>query len=245
MASTPRSCADGGRAARGAKVDRRPPRRLTSGGAPVACGFPLPRRIHAQHGPDALGARAGAGRGGGRSRWRRSARRRSTAPTSRRRCGRSWSRSRTSATRSSRAVSTSWSPRRCSSRRRRRAASRSSSSSRPRSSTRSPQPTDAEIQKVFDENKEQLGEATLDQVKPQIVEYLLRQSTPKRQQALIDGAEEEVPDQGVAARRRWSNVERRQLAGEGQSQGAGDDRRVLRLRVPVLQARRADAGARC
>jgi hypothetical protein len=42
------------------------------------------------------------------------------------------------------------------------------------------QPTDAEIQKVFDENKEQLGEATLDGVKPQIVEYLLRQSTQQR-----------------------------------------------------------------
>jgi protein-disulfide isomerase len=48
-----------------------------------------------------------------------------------------------------------------------------------------PQPSDADIQKVYDENKEQLEGATLDQVKPQIVEYLLRQKTQERRQALI------------------------------------------------------------
>src|SRR5215470_11719555 len=37
------------------------------------------------------------------------------------------------------------------------------------------QPTDAQIQKVYDDNKEQLGGATIEQVKGQIVEYLVRQ----------------------------------------------------------------------
>lgn len=55
------------------------------------------------------------------------------------------------------------------------------------------QPTDVEIKTVFDENKEQLGEATIEQVKPQIVEFLLRQSTQKRQQALIEELKKKYP----------------------------------------------------
>jgi predicted DsbA family dithiol-disulfide isomerase len=55
------------------------------------------------------------------------------------------------------------------------------------------QPTDAQIQKVFDENKEQLGEATLDQVKPQIVEYLVRQGAQQRRDALIVELKKKYP----------------------------------------------------
>jgi protein-disulfide isomerase len=49
-----------------------------------------------------------------------------------------------------------------------------------------PQPTDAEIQKVYDENKSQLGNQTLDQVKPRIVEFLKQQKAGERQQAFVD-----------------------------------------------------------
>ena len=55
------------------------------------------------------------------------------------------------------------------------------------------QPTDAEIKKVFEENKEQLGNATLDQVKDQIVQYLLRQSVQARRQAVIDELKKKYP----------------------------------------------------
>ena len=47
-------------------------------------------------------------------------------------------------------------------------------------------PTDAEIQKVYDENKAQLGAQTLDQVKPRIVEYLKDQRAEERKAAFID-----------------------------------------------------------
>jgi protein-disulfide isomerase len=46
-------------------------------------------------------------------------------------------------------------------------------------------PTDAEIQQVYDANKEQLGGATLDSVKPRIVEFLKQQKTAERTQAYI------------------------------------------------------------
>jgi protein-disulfide isomerase len=55
------------------------------------------------------------------------------------------------------------------------------------------QPTDDEIKKVFDENKEQLGDATLDQVKEQIVQYLLRKSVQERRQVLIDQLKKKYP----------------------------------------------------
>jgi len=47
------------------------------------------------------------------------------------------------------------------------------------------EPTDAEVQKVFDENKAQLQGQTLDQVKPRIVEFLKQQKAAERQQAFI------------------------------------------------------------
>ena len=49
-----------------------------------------------------------------------------------------------------------------------------------------PEPSDAEIQKVYDENKSQLGNQTLDQVKPRIVEFLKQQKAGERQQAFVE-----------------------------------------------------------
>jgi len=48
-----------------------------------------------------------------------------------------------------------------------------------------PQPTDAEIQKLYDENKAQLQGQTLEQVKPRIVEFLKQQKGAERQEAFI------------------------------------------------------------
>ena len=46
-------------------------------------------------------------------------------------------------------------------------------------------PSDAEIQKVFDDNKAQLQGQTLDQVKPRIVEFLKQQKAAERQEAFL------------------------------------------------------------
>jgi len=46
-------------------------------------------------------------------------------------------------------------------------------------------PTDAEIQKVYDDNKEQLKGQTLDQLKPRIIEYLKGQRTAERRAAFV------------------------------------------------------------
>jgi len=54
-------------------------------------------------------------------------------------------------------------------------------------------PSDAEIQKVYDDNKEQLQGAPLDQVKPQIVEYLSRKGTADRQQAYLAELKKKYP----------------------------------------------------
>lgn len=48
-----------------------------------------------------------------------------------------------------------------------------------------PAPSDADIQKVYDENKEELQGQTLDQVKPQIVEYLKAEKAQGRRLAFI------------------------------------------------------------
>jgi protein-disulfide isomerase len=47
-------------------------------------------------------------------------------------------------------------------------------------------PTDAEIQKVYDDNKAQLKGQTLEQVKPRIVEFLKQQKGAERQQAFLE-----------------------------------------------------------
>ncbi len=56
-----------------------------------------------------------------------------------------------------------------------------------------PHPTDAEIQKVYDDNKEQLGEVPLEQVKDQITEYLLRGAAQKRHQAYVEELKKKYP----------------------------------------------------
>ncbi len=48
------------------------------------------------------------------------------------------------------------------------------------------EPTDAEIQKVYDDNKAQLQGQTLEQVKPRVVEFLKQQKGAERQNAFID-----------------------------------------------------------
>jgi protein-disulfide isomerase len=48
-----------------------------------------------------------------------------------------------------------------------------------------PQPTDAEIQQVYDENKQALGGATIDQVKDRIVEFLRAQKVEARKQEYL------------------------------------------------------------
>ena len=55
------------------------------------------------------------------------------------------------------------------------------------------QPTDDQIKKVYEDNKEQLGDATLDQVKDQIVQYLVRKSVQERRQVLIDELKKKYP----------------------------------------------------
>jgi len=48
------------------------------------------------------------------------------------------------------------------------------------------EPSDAEVQKVYDDNKQQLGTQTLEQVKPRIVEYLKQQKGEARKNAFVD-----------------------------------------------------------
>jgi protein-disulfide isomerase len=55
------------------------------------------------------------------------------------------------------------------------------------------QPSDAEIKQVFDDNKEQLGEVPLEQVKGQISEYLMRKAVQVQRQALIDSLKTKYP----------------------------------------------------
>lgn len=56
-----------------------------------------------------------------------------------------------------------------------------------------PAPSDADIQKVYDENKQQLGGAALDQVKPRIVEFLKQQKAEERQEAYIAELKKKYP----------------------------------------------------
>ncbi len=56
-----------------------------------------------------------------------------------------------------------------------------------------PEPTDAEIQKVYDENKQQLGGAALDQVKPRIVEFLKQQKAEERHEAYVEELKKKYP----------------------------------------------------
>jgi protein-disulfide isomerase len=56
-----------------------------------------------------------------------------------------------------------------------------------------PDPSDAEIQKVYDSNKAQLQGQTLDQVKPRIVEFLKQQGGAERQEAFIEELKKKYP----------------------------------------------------
>jgi len=56
-----------------------------------------------------------------------------------------------------------------------------------------PDPSDADIQKVYDANKSQLQGQTLDQVKPRIVEFLKQQSGGERQEAFIEELKKKYP----------------------------------------------------
>lgn len=49
-----------------------------------------------------------------------------------------------------------------------------------------PAPSDAEVQKVYDDNKAQLGGQTLEQIKPRIIAYLKAQKEEERKQAFIN-----------------------------------------------------------
>jgi protein-disulfide isomerase len=55
------------------------------------------------------------------------------------------------------------------------------------------QPTDAEITKIYDENKEQLNNAPLEQVKGQIVEYLQRKAVQARRDAVVEELKKKYP----------------------------------------------------
>ncbi len=54
-------------------------------------------------------------------------------------------------------------------------------------------PTDAEVQKLYDENKQALQGQTLDQVKPRIVEYLKQQGAEQKRQAFIEELKKKYP----------------------------------------------------
>ncbi len=56
-----------------------------------------------------------------------------------------------------------------------------------------PDPSDADIQKVYDSNKAQLQGQTLDQVKPRIVEFLKQQGGAERQEAFIEELKKKYP----------------------------------------------------
>src|SRR5207237_844233 len=58
---------------------------------------------------------------------------------------------------------------------------------------KTPEPSDQDIQKVYDENKSQLGGQTLEQVKPRIVQYLKGQKQEERHSAYIEERKKKYP----------------------------------------------------
>ncbi|HEV7731703.1 MAG TPA: thioredoxin domain-containing protein [Candidatus Binatia bacterium] len=56
-----------------------------------------------------------------------------------------------------------------------------------------PEPSDADIQKVYEENKQQLGGAALEQVKPRIVEFLKQQKAEERHEAYVTELKKKYP----------------------------------------------------
>ena len=59
--------------------------------------------------------------------------------------------------------------------------------------TKIPAPSDADIQKVYDENKAQLGGQTLEQIKPRIVQYLKGTTQDERRTAFIGELKKKYP----------------------------------------------------
>lgn len=55
------------------------------------------------------------------------------------------------------------------------------------------EPTDAQVQEVYDANKQQLGDTPLEQVKPRIVQYLKGQQEATLQQSFLDGLRKKYP----------------------------------------------------
>src|SRR5436309_6474 len=58
---------------------------------------------------------------------------------------------------------------------------------------KTPEPSDQDIQKVYEENKSQLGGQTLEQVKPRIVQYLKGQKQEERRTAFIEELKKKYP----------------------------------------------------
>ena len=58
---------------------------------------------------------------------------------------------------------------------------------------KAPEPSDADIQKVYDENKAQLGGQTLEQIEPRIVQYLKGQKQDERRTAFIAELKKKYP----------------------------------------------------
>jgi protein-disulfide isomerase len=56
-----------------------------------------------------------------------------------------------------------------------------------------PAPTDAAVQQLYDQNKAQLGQATLEQVKPRIVEFLNQLGAAERQGAFVEELKKSYP----------------------------------------------------
>jgi thiol-disulfide isomerase/thioredoxin len=96
-----------------------------------------------------------------------------------------------------------------------------------------PDPSDAEIQKVYDANKAQLQGQTLDQVKPRIVAFLKQQGGAARQQAFI----EELQKVSHHRRAQAAGGERRDRRStrDGRRERPRHDHRVLRLRCPYCK----------
>src|SRR5207247_2144939 len=120
------------------------------------------------------------------------------------------------------------------------------------------EPTDEEIQKVYDANKAQLGSQTLEQIKPRIVEYLKQQGMQRRRQRagqLLEGSRHPVrqsdrarrgPAEGVREERgprrgQVRSVPQGQALQGGDRQGRGRRREGGRQWHARLLHQRADA----
>ena len=101
-------------------------------------------------------------------------------------------------------------------------------------------PTDEQAQKLYDANKDKIGNASFDSVKSRLMDHLKQGMFEERRQAFVDELKKkyktEVSLQAPDGRCRhgWTGV------AWWRAQRPGDDDRVLRLRVPVLQESRRD-----